>query len=985
MEERNSKSHDFEQGELVSQLREKVRTQAQRLRGLEQYRVLCEQRIQELQPGHNFPVRPEDLGTGVPSHPSQELQLAKQKISRLEHQLSQQSIKVPLAENYTFPSPSTSLTLAQLQELYSAIYYQHHDLIKEKNLVEESLRAEMLSCEEQRAYIEVLKQALESNLQELGMSGRTFEDALARHDHREGNQGEVSDLTEILKMKSDECNQMAQEREKTDQHLQEAAEALQYAEEEVQRLEEEKSALLDYIEEQARNNKEKTEELEKVVKEYNDMERKIQGVNSELVRKKELEKELENLKSESSRFDKDLESETQGLKNQIKALESKIESLQANNSTLAGTLKETQEELDSVKAMNDLSIKEVSSIRKNLSVKEMKIEEVERSWQKQIEDLENKLAKAEKEAKYKEKKLKDIESHSLSLQEQLANEIDDLKSELEKNAKNVQESLDLKKKLKKVTDDLSKYHSMSNESGQALMDLKKLYEVAQIDIQQGKFGQDKLQSDMQRLEFALNSERSSMALVQDENTALRERLEETSKSTKTIHDISREKENKLQNAAYEIENLKKSLSLSLADTENERALKSQYYEEMMRLKKLQTSLAHSGEQAEASKKLICEFSSNFGAVSAASNMYSSIISSQFKDMLFKCNEVENVALDEWVQCTCEELEALIRRLSEYKQDLTSMTQKLSMTQNKIDNLTIDESSLRDRERTMRGQVENLVSEKEKLQNDREMAFAKLQTSQNELGSLRKELQIAADEGQRLRDQLNYTTTETVQWRNTAETDIFAIRAFEEKSNLLLKEKKELETLLNKLQSAVPSNDLQRIFLDIMKCHGELEIINRERLRIESQLLRNEGEMRSFSRNHQQEKAIQLRREVESMRAQLCNCDSQIMSYKRRMLALDEEMQDVEKSERRRFAMHLDTEKGYVQLHSDLEFRTKELQHSQLSAYELKRKQEVPTEKKTSFASPQPMYAETYEDRPVLSYFDKLRRARNIVTDLKEQD
>ena len=64
------------------------------------------------------------------------------------------------------------------------------------------------------------------------------------------------------------------------------------------------------------------------------------------------------------------------------------------------------------------------------------------------------------------------------------------------------------------------------------------------------------------------------------------------------------------------------------------------------------------------------------------------------------------------------------------------------------------------------------------------------------------------------------------------------------------------------------------------------------------MLRSEGEMRSHSRNHQQEKAIELRREVENLRISLGNSDSQIMSYRRRMVSLEEELQDIEKFERR---------------------------------------------------------------------------------------
>ena len=226
MEDRNARNPEYDAAELVQQLREKVRTQAQRLRSLEQYRALCEQRITELQPGHSLPVKPEDLGTGLISQSLVELQQAKQKIARLEEQLSQQSIKVPLGDNYTFPPPSTQLTLAQLQELYSAIYYQHHEIHKEKNTVEDSLRAEMLICEEQRAYIEVLKQALENNLQDMGMSGRTIGDFLSKTaDNPRVTMHYEDGIVEQLRSKTEECELLLNERAEANKHLQEAAEA----------------------------------------------------------------------------------------------------------------------------------------------------------------------------------------------------------------------------------------------------------------------------------------------------------------------------------------------------------------------------------------------------------------------------------------------------------------------------------------------------------------------------------------------------------------------------------------------------------------------------------------------------------------------------------------------------------------------------------------------------------------------------------------
>ena len=976
MEERNTRVSEYDSPDLVNQLREKIRSQATRLRNLEQYRILCEQRISELSPGHSFPVRPEDLGSGVSGSISLELSQAKQKISRLEQQLVSSSIKLPLGENYTFPPPTTQLTLAQLQELYSALYHQHHDIMKEKNSVEESLRAEMLNCEEQRAYIEVLKQTLESNLQDLGLSGRNIGEFLARPEGKQEDSNELSQIKELLQMKIQECEILIREREKADKHLKEAAEALQYAEEEVERLEEEKESLLDYIEESSKKDKEQKSEIDKLQSQCEGLESKIneslQDLHSETSARRGLEKELETVKS--------LELECDNLRQVIKSIESKNESLQLNNATLSNTLKETQEELDSAKSKHQSSLKEISAIRRTASSNDGKLEEAAKSSQKSqetIKDLEGKLATAEKELKvFKDRKLKEIQNEYQEKIDSLSQEVHEIRSELQEtqeNEKKLSKELnDSRKKLKRFQEDSEKIHSSAAQSGQDLLSLKKALEASQIDLRQLTFEKDKLASDLQRLEFDLKSEKTSNLLLEEELASIKSKLEDQSKSFKSSSDSNREKENKLQNASFEIDNLKKNLEVVLKDLNSERSLKVQYYEEVIRLKKLQTALSSTGSAVDQCKKFVEEFACNFGAVSSASNSYSQIVSSQFKDLIFRSNDPDQVDLQLWVQSSCEELEALIRRLAEYKNDLTLTTQKLQTTQHRLDSLSLDEGALRDRERSFRVQVEQLTSDKEKWAVDREVLNCKVQSLASELSALRKEVQASCEESQRLRDQLNYTSSETIQWRNTAESDVFAIRAVEEKANLLLKEKKELETLLSKLQSAVPSSDLQRIFLEMMKVHSELEVVNRERLRIENQLLRSESEMRSLSRNHQQDKALAARKEVEALRGQLSNCDSQIMTYKRRVLAMDEEMKDVEKVERRRTMLYLDNEKTFVQ---DFGFGKEQ------SLFDGKRRNDS-LDKAASLAAPG--FGDSLEDRPALTYFDKLRRAKNWVSELNEQ-
>ena len=661
MEDRNARSQDNNQDEIINHLQEKIRSQTQRLRNLDQYKSLCEQRISEIIPGHSFPVKPEDLGSGLPLQHIQELNIAKQKISKLEQQLQQQYLKRPNLDNYNFPSPSFQLTLSQLQELYSTIYYHHYELIKEKTAIEESLRSEILNCEEQRVYIEVLKQALESNLEEIGITGKNIEEIINR---RQGNkvksEGEIKNLNNLLKIKTEECEKLINEKNDEDAHLENAASALQYAEEEVQRLEEEKAALLEYIEEHSAKENNLFNDIENIKRESNEFERKNQHLLKEIENEKshraELERDLDNIKNESSRAEKTFreshETEIINIQSQVKQIVMKNESLQANNIKLSQQLKETQEELNTLRLEYDKSIKEISTMKKNLSINEYKAEEIEKSSQLILEKnkkIVNKLEKTEKALQeYKEIKLKEVETQYKNLQNDTNNEIKILQVEIESHISKekdlIKENNELKKKIQKNQEEYLKLKENSNSSAQELLELKKNLDSSYLEIQHINFERDKLQSDYQRIEFNLNSEKTSHILLQEEYSLLNEKVEKNLSTIKGLIENNREREYRLKSSASEIENLKKNLSISLKDIESERQLKNQYYEDAVKLKKIQIALASSGEQIEECKKLIKNFSSNFGAVSSASNFYNSIVSSQFKDIIFKSNDPEQILL-----------------------------------------------------------------------------------------------------------------------------------------------------------------------------------------------------------------------------------------------------------------------------------------------------------------------------------------------------
>ena len=128
----------------ADKLEDQVKKLYMKVKSLEQYKDLCEERIKELSPTHPIPIKEEHLGLVLT--PLSGYSRSKERISRIEPQKPQRS-----ADFNRFESNESNFSI------------KYNELLRDKLSLEESLRAEMLTCEEQRAYIEILKQALENN------------------------------------------------------------------------------------------------------------------------------------------------------------------------------------------------------------------------------------------------------------------------------------------------------------------------------------------------------------------------------------------------------------------------------------------------------------------------------------------------------------------------------------------------------------------------------------------------------------------------------------------------------------------------------------------------------------------------------------------------------------------------------------------------------------------------------------------------------
>ena len=158
----------------TNRLEGKLREQAGKLHELESYKLLCERRILELSPGHPLPLKNSHLGKPAPkdsrtfsSQASSKLELQIQLKGKELHSLQQKIDKIS-AENKQLKL-AISKKVGSEQTAEGELAARFEELEKEKSTLEESLRGEMLVSEEQRNYIEILKEALEAKIEDLGL------------------------------------------------------------------------------------------------------------------------------------------------------------------------------------------------------------------------------------------------------------------------------------------------------------------------------------------------------------------------------------------------------------------------------------------------------------------------------------------------------------------------------------------------------------------------------------------------------------------------------------------------------------------------------------------------------------------------------------------------------------------------------------------------------------------------------------------------
>jgi len=184
------------------QTRNKIKEQAHRLQNLEKYKALCERRLKQLVPNHPLPVTEADLANnfklyGQDANKNLSEKSYLQLLESKENEINELNKKIELLENRQKNSSSAfsafsnsnlnvnnnsnlnnnflppgyldKLPVEKIKENYQKLFAQLKETQADREQVLDLLRTETLNNEEQRNYIEILKQTIESSILKQGL------------------------------------------------------------------------------------------------------------------------------------------------------------------------------------------------------------------------------------------------------------------------------------------------------------------------------------------------------------------------------------------------------------------------------------------------------------------------------------------------------------------------------------------------------------------------------------------------------------------------------------------------------------------------------------------------------------------------------------------------------------------------------------------------------------------------------------------------
>ena len=1013
-----------DQGDIVYQLGDKIRSQAKRLSSLEQYKLLCEKRILELSPGHDLPVRPEHLGVQSSDLLRQQLHQAMQHIARLEQTFAG-----------TAPQTSNEHWLSQKQQL------------------EESLRQEVLNSEKQRAYIETLKQALEAKMEGLGVittptkssltptnakiqvsSVEQFAQLSQRHEQTDSIRREaeryksvVKDQEAVLRQREMDLSDIRKSASALRVELEDTRQRLLQAEDEGKKLEIEKNTLMDFVQEQQQKESNLQTSLQTMKVELRaasaqtaslteQLQETKAALTSSISRCKQQEEQLQRLVADNTQTQitytqvktalestqsktKEMTTRNQSLQEQLTASQTHNESLQMELNTVSEQLKDAKQVRDQLRLDLDSTSKQCAYLQdalrstkdalvsKETSELRLKAElkELQRTYQNLRLESEDRDKSTHSRMQELNKALDDTEQQLADLRTRHEQQINEMSSQ-EREIKEIhRQDLDkLEGHISAVTNELKiSRNDAANRIKSLEMEIQRLnknIKELQENLRMANSAKEQEEADHRQTllklsicsEDKVNLERDMQFLKEDFNAS---KLL-TSKQTQNIRNLQEEDTRsalKIENSEREIGRLQALLTAANAENEN---LKGNLEAMQRDLETISDNITRNASEMVNSQELLAAARMREQDCSEELVRLQTFVKGKIGQMRFLRSLVSEKPAMQLLSDVFTAIDAIERDFDLSRKEseslrvtISNLSQELSSTKATISSLMKSEEILRDENSHLAHELDLTRSQWD----ERHMETSDhIHRVTGELEDTQKDNQGLRNEVKDLREQVQSMEEEINRFREINARLQFQLKSSEERIVDAQRDKRSIEILMSKIINAIPSARLKSIALDITQAKAEMMTLEKAHSQARARVLDLEGEL-SYTQSPRN--SGNLHRAMQSEKDSLELTESSLGDIRRRMQSLELALQEIEASERRKFDEVENYERTISDLQNRLDRKSVELAETQ---YSLLRGSKSPSR------SPSPYKGGNYEVRAMTqtTVQDRLEQARATINQLK---
>jgi hypothetical protein len=177
----------------------------------------------------------------------------------------------------------------------------------------------------------------------------------------------------------------------------------------------------------------------------------------------------------------------------------------------------------------------------------------------------------------------------------------------------------------------------------------------------------------------------------------------------------------------------------------------------------------------------------------------------------------------------------------------------------------------------------------------------------------------------LRSSLEENKKDTFETKAQLENGTMAAKDMESHYENLFKEKKQLEELIqlyeiwiiiinHRIANTIPNPEHSKLVKEIISLINEIVKLEKASAQIEENLLESESELKlTTKKNKSASEIAEQRKEVEKLRHDLGNAQTQLAIFIKRKALMQEELFHLEKMEKRRFEYGFDVEKSMAKV------------------------------------------------------------------------